>query len=184
MFKSLWPTHACTIHPHRSSIQNLLLHNIDAILYNFDTDIYGIYPGSCKDMTKKLVRLTLLLVGANDCTPCIINWVWGKDDEAQLALGGPCRDLSLILHLLLTLSKVAINTIHASISKLITHVLVPMSDSFQCLPPTLQQLLLHLHQKLVFVPKPVPQGTKSISLLMQIWATTSEALIRVGLNWI
>ena len=41
-----------------------------------------------------------------------------------------------------------------------------MSDSFQRLPPTLQQLLLLLHHKLVFAHEPVP-STKSICLLMQ-----------------
>jgi hypothetical protein len=63
-------------------------------------------------MTTIFASLTLLLVGADACTPHIINSVWGEDDDARLALGGPCGDLSLILRRLLSLSKVAINTVH------------------------------------------------------------------------
>ena len=74
------------------------------MMYYFDTNTYyKITIFTC---------LTLLLVGADACTPHIINSVWGEDDDARLALGGPCGDLSLIRRCLLTLSKVAINTIH------------------------------------------------------------------------
>ena len=141
-------------------------------MYYFDTDMYPncepiSFPGNCNDMAKILARLTLLLVGADACTPHIINSVWGEVDEAPL--GGPRGNLSLIRSRLLTLSKVAINTVHTWISNRSTPVLVlvPTLDSFQRLPPTLQQLLLHSHQKLVFAREPVPRGTESTSLLMQ-----------------
>ncbi len=142
------------------------------MMYYFDTDIYYncqpiSHPGDCKDMAKILARLTLLLVGANACSPHIINLVWGEDDNAQLALGGPRGDLSLIRCRLLTLSKVAINTVHIWLTNPGTPILVPTSDSFERLPLTLQKLLLQLSDKLVFARKPVPQGTKSVNLLLQ-----------------
>ncbi len=58
--------------------------------------------------------LTLLLTGADACTPHIINSVWGDDENARLALGGPRGGLSLIRRKILTLSKVAINMVHNS----------------------------------------------------------------------
>ncbi len=63
-------------------------------------------------MATILARLTLLLVGADASTPHIINSVWEEVDDALLGLGGPHGDLSLIRRRLLTLSKVAINTVH------------------------------------------------------------------------
>jgi len=48
-----------------------------------------------------------------------------------------------------------------------TPVLVPTSNSFECLPPTLQQLLLQLSNKLVSAREPVPLGTESVNLLLQ-----------------
>jgi hypothetical protein len=100
-----------------AAFKNLLLHNLDAIMYYFDTDTYYkdvpiSLPGVRKDMAMIFARLTLLLVGADTCTPHIIYSVWGEDDDARLALGGPCGDLFLIRRHLLTLSKVAINTVH------------------------------------------------------------------------
>jgi hypothetical protein len=64
-----------------------LLHNIDAIVYYFDTDIHHnckpiSYPGDCKDMAKILARLTQLLIAAGACTPNIIYSVWGENKEA------------------------------------------------------------------------------------------------------
>jgi len=111
--------------------------------------------------------LTLLLIGADACTPHIINWVWGEDDDARLALGGPRGNLSLIRRRLLTLSKVAINTIHIWLTDPTTPILAPPSDSYNCLPTTLWQLLLHSSDKLVFEHELVPQGTKSVDLLMK-----------------
>jgi hypothetical protein len=81
--------------------KNLILHDLDTIMYYFDTDTYYkdvpiSLPGVRKDMATIFACLTLLLVGADACTPHIINSVWGEDDDAQLALGGPRGDLSLI----------------------------------------------------------------------------------------
>jgi hypothetical protein len=86
-------------------------------MYYFDTNTYHkdvliSLPGVRKDMATIFARLTLLLVGADACTPHIFNSGWGEDNDAQLALGGPRGDLSLIRRCLLTLSKVAINTVH------------------------------------------------------------------------
>ena len=81
--------------------------------------------------------LTLLLIGADACTPHIINSVWGKDDDARLALGGPHGNLSLIRRCLLTLSKVAINTVHIWLTNPTTPILAPTSDSYDRLPSTL-----------------------------------------------
>ena len=44
-------------------------------------------PGDRADMAKMLARLTILLIGADACTSHIINSVWGKNDDARLALG-------------------------------------------------------------------------------------------------
>jgi hypothetical protein len=63
-------------------------------------------------MARILTRLTIFLISTNACTPHIINLVWGKNNDARLALGGPCGDLSLICWHLLALSKIAINTIY------------------------------------------------------------------------
>ena len=87
------------------------------MMYYFYTNTYYknepiSLPGDLKDMATIFTHLTLLLVGADACTPHIINSVWGEDDDARLALGGPRGDLSLIRCRLLTLSKVAINTVH------------------------------------------------------------------------
>ena len=96
-------------------------------------------------MAKILVHLTLLLVGTNACTPHIIDSVWGQDKEACLALGRPRGDLSLICPCILTLSKVAINTVHIWMSDKDAPVPVLLLDSFKRLPPMLQKLLLLAH---------------------------------------
>ena len=75
-----------------AAFKNLILHNLDAMMYYFDTDTYYknepiSLPGDLKDMATIFARLTLLLVGADACTPHIINSVWGEDDDARLALG-------------------------------------------------------------------------------------------------
>jgi hypothetical protein len=53
------------------------------MMYYFNTDTYYknepiSLPGDLKDMAPILARLTLLLVGAEACTPHIINSVWGR----------------------------------------------------------------------------------------------------------
>jgi len=118
-------------------------------------------------MATIFAHLTLLLEGADACTPHIINSVWGEDDDALLVLGGPRGDLSLIRRLLLTLSKVAINTVHIWLTDPDTPILATTSDSFDRLPSTLRQLLLQSSDKLVFAPEPVPWGIESVNLLMQ-----------------
>jgi hypothetical protein len=47
-------------------------------------------------MAINLARITLLLIGADACTPRIINKVWGENEAAQFALGGPQGDLLLV----------------------------------------------------------------------------------------
>jgi hypothetical protein len=56
-------------------------HDLDAIMYYFNTDTCYknapiSLPGDLKDMATIFTRLTLLLVGADACTPHIINSVW------------------------------------------------------------------------------------------------------------
>jgi hypothetical protein len=70
-----------------AAFKNLLLHDLDAMMCYFDTDTYYknapvSLPGDCKDMATIFARLTLLLIGADACTPHIINSVWGKDEDA------------------------------------------------------------------------------------------------------
>jgi hypothetical protein len=107
-----WAT-ACT----ERAFRNLLSHDIDAMMYYWDTNNYVngapvLLPEDRLDMACILARLTLLLTGADACTPHIINSVWGDDKNACLALRGPQGDLSLICRKILTLSKVAINMVH------------------------------------------------------------------------
>jgi len=154
------------------AFKNLILHDLNVMTYYFDTDTCYknepiSLPGELKDMATIFTHLTLLLIGADACTPHIINSVWGKDDDARLALGGPHGDLSLIRRCLLTLSKVAINTVHIWLTDPTTPILAPTSDSYDRLPSTLRQLLLHSSVKLVFACEPVPRGTKSVDLLMK-----------------
>jgi hypothetical protein len=68
--------------------------DLDVILYYYDIDwqVNGnpvLLPGDLMDMASILARITLLLIGADACTPHIINQVWGADKAARLALGGP-----------------------------------------------------------------------------------------------
>ncbi len=91
-----WAT-TCT----KSAFRNLILQDIDAPMYYYDTNNYIISmpvssPSNLTDMARILARLTLLLVRADACTPHIIDLVWGANAEAQLALGGPSGDLSLV----------------------------------------------------------------------------------------
>jgi hypothetical protein len=80
---------ACT----ESTFHNLILQDIDAIMYYYDTDNYVnghpiSLPGDLTVIACILARLTLLLIGTNAYTPHIIDSVWGEDENARLALGG------------------------------------------------------------------------------------------------
>ncbi len=91
-----WAT-TCT----KSTFRNLIIQDIDALMYYYNTNKYVnsmpvSSPGNLTDMACILARLTLLLVGADACTPHIINSVLGADADARLALGGPRGDLSLV----------------------------------------------------------------------------------------
>jgi hypothetical protein len=63
-----------------AAFKNLILQDLDVMMYYFDTDTYYknepiSLPGDLKDMATIFTRLTLLLVGvgADACTPHIIN---------------------------------------------------------------------------------------------------------------
>ncbi len=153
-----------------STLRNMILQDLDALLYYFDTDWQVNStpispPGDLKDIAIILAQLTLLLIGANACTPYIISIVWGEDDAAQLALGEPRGDLSLIRRQILTHQKVAINTVHIWLTNPLTPVLPPNSETFKLLPHTIQQLLLDCSHKRVFAREPVPSGACSIQQL-------------------
>ena len=142
-------------HRTESAFCNAILQDLDAILYYYDTDwqVNGkpvSLPGDLMDMSTILARITLLLIGADACTPHIIDRVWGADETARLALGGPRGDLSLIRRRILTHQKVAINTVHIWLTNPSTPVLPQTSESFKLLPRTLQQLLLDCSHKRVF----------------------------------
>jgi hypothetical protein len=81
---------ACT----KSTFRNLILQDINAIMYYYDTDNYVkgypiSLPGDLTNMACILAWLTLLLIGTDAYTPHIIDLVWGENANAQLALGGP-----------------------------------------------------------------------------------------------
>ena len=154
----------------------MLLQDLDAILHYYDVtytvlaskDGFNksiLLPGDQADMARILARLTILLIGADACTPHIINSVWGENEDAQLALDEPHGDLSLIRRRLLSLSKIAINTIYIWTTDHELPVLKPSSWSFQYLPPTLQTILLHSCEKLSYDCNPVPSGAAWVKLL-------------------
>jgi hypothetical protein len=149
----------------------LIIQDLDAIMYYWDTDSYNMvgtpmpYCNEKWDMARTLACLTLLLTGADTCTPYIVDSVWGKDEVACLALGGPRGDLSLIRRKILTLSKVAMNMVHIWMTDPAMNFLAPNSPSFQQLPPTVQQLLLHASTNRVYAREPVPPGTPATQLL-------------------
>ena len=116
-------------------------------------------------MARTLARLTLLLTGANACTPRIVASVWGEDEAACFALGGPRGDLSLIRRKLLTLSKVTMNMVHIWMNNPMMNFLAPNSPSFQHLPPTVQQLLLLAGSNRIYSRETVPFGTPATQLL-------------------
>ncbi len=114
--------------------------------------------GDLKHIAIILARLTLLLIGADACTPYIISKVWGEDEATRLALGGPRGDLSLICRQILTHQNVAINTVHIWLTNPLTPVLPPNSETLKLLPRTIQQLLLDCLHKRVFAREPVLSG--------------------------
>jgi hypothetical protein len=69
----------------KAAFKNLILHNINTMMYYFETDYYNLsqelfsYQEKHTNLARVLACLTLLLVDANAFTPCIINWVWGDD---------------------------------------------------------------------------------------------------------
>jgi hypothetical protein len=142
------------------------------MMYYWDTDNYVngapvLLPDDRLDMACILARLTLLLTGADACTPHIINSVWGDHKNARLALGGPQGDLSLVHRkiLTLTLSKVAINMVHIWMTNPSMNFLVPNYASFQQLPPMVQRLLLQTSKKIIYAREPVTPGTPTTQLL-------------------
>ena len=84
----------------------MLLDDIGALLHYYSVNYFTYLssdnpepislPGDCSDMARILAYFTLLLVGKDACTPHMIKLVWGSDNEAHVALGGPQGDLSLI----------------------------------------------------------------------------------------
>ncbi len=160
-----WAT-TCT----ESAFRNLIFQDIDALMYYYDTDNYVnsmpvSSPCNLFDMARIFARLTLLLVGADACTPHIINSVWEADTEAQLALGGPRGDLSLVCRKILTLSKVAINTAYIWMTNQSMLILSLDLHGFKGLPPTVQLLLYCTHSSRTFACKLVPPGTATACLL-------------------
>jgi hypothetical protein len=126
----------------------MLLKDLDTILlyhavhYSLSSGEPVSLPGNCADMEKMLACLTILLIGTDACTPHIMNLVWGKNNDARHALGGPRGDLSLIRRRFLVLSKIAINTIYIWMMDPNLPIFAPESQSFKRLPPTIQTLLL------------------------------------------
>ena len=91
--------------------------------------------------------------------------MWGEDDNAQFALGGPRGDLTLIRRKVLSLFKVAINAVYIWTTIPDTPVLQQTSNSFKRLPLTLHKLILVSHQNILFVCESVPTGTAATQLL-------------------
>ena len=121
----------------KRAFRNLIIQDLDAVLYYWDTDSYNISGAPMSvyderwDMAHTLAYLTLLLTGTDACTPCIVDSVWGKDEAACLALGDPQGNLSLIWRKILTLSKVAMNMVHIWMTDPSMNFLAPTSPSFQ-----------------------------------------------------
>jgi hypothetical protein len=159
------------LHRTERAFRNLIIQDLDTIMYYWDSNIYNMdcqpmsYRGDRWDMARTLARIALLLTGAEACTPRIVASVWGEDEAACLALGGPRGDLSLIRRKLLTLSKVAMNMVHIWMNDSAMNFLAPNSPSFQRLPPTVQQLLLLAGSNKIYAREPVPSGTPATQLL-------------------
>ena len=159
------------LHRTKRAFSNLIIQDLDTVMYYWDTDSYTMtgkpmsYRNDRWDMVRTLVQLTLLLTGADACTPHIIDAVWGEDQAARLALGGPQGNLSLIYQKILTLSKVAMNMVHIWMTDPAMDFLTPTSPSFPRLPPTVQQLLLHACNTKIYAQEPVPLGAAMTQLL-------------------
>jgi hypothetical protein len=116
------PQGSHTVHCSEKTFQNMLLHDIDTLLHYYIVIFFSrlssnnpepiSLPGDCSNMARILARFTLLLIGTDACTPHITKSVWGSNDDAHMALGGPRGDLTLIRRRVVTLSKIAINTIY------------------------------------------------------------------------
>jgi hypothetical protein len=157
----------------------MLLHDIDALLHYYIVNCYGSFTtptpskhaepvslsGDCSDMAKILARFTTLLIGTDAITPNILNMVWGANDDARIALGGPQRDLSLIRRHVLALSKIAINTIYVWMTDPVTPILADTLPTLQKLSPTFKHLLLHTGKNVVYAREPAPSGRKLTKLL-------------------
>jgi hypothetical protein len=105
------------------------LQDLDALLYYYDTDwhTHDAKPmspyGDGSDISIILARITLLLIGADACTPRIVHNIWVSSDAARLALGRPRGDLSVIRRRILTHQKVAINMVYIWLTNPSTPVL-------------------------------------------------------------
>ena len=98
-------------------------------------------------MARTLAQLTLLLTGANACTPHIIEAVWGKDKPCPW---WPPQQSIPHSSKILTLSKVAMNMVHIWMTDSAMNFLTLTSPSFQRLPPKVQQLLLHARDTKIY----------------------------------
>ena len=73
------------LHHTERAFRNLIIQDLDMIMHYWDTDIYNMnckpisYRGDRWDMARTLACLTLLLTGADACTPRIVASVWGED---------------------------------------------------------------------------------------------------------
>ncbi len=97
-------------------------------------------------MARIFARLTLLLIGTDAIKLCILNSVWGANEEARIALGGPRGDLLLIRRRVLAQSKIVINTrgqlnVHC-VGPYYSNCIIIFSMCFAC---TRYSLVLILH---------------------------------------
>jgi hypothetical protein len=71
---------------------------------------------------------------------------------------GPRGDLLLIRRGVLTVFKIAINTIHILMTDPDTPIHANTLPTFQKLPPSFKQQLLHTKKKVVYAREPIPSG--------------------------
>ncbi len=81
-------------HRTESALCNLILQDLDALLYYFDTDWRVLdkpmsLPREITDMAIILAWITLLLIGADTCTPRIIKKIGAKTKLPGLTSEGP-----------------------------------------------------------------------------------------------
>ena len=166
-----------TIHCSEKTFRNMLLHDIDTLLHYYSVNYFmGLSPNNpepislpsdCSDMETILARFTLLLVSFDRCGDVVIR-----------------HDLSLIWQRLLTLSKIGINTIYIWMTDSNTPILAKDSPTFRLLPPTIKQLLLQTHNKLVNAHQPVPSGKESTVMLTNNLRAHIRLINLKGNNWI